>query len=180
MKLMVDGSLDSTFGQSGLFVSSFGGPSNDLANGLAMNAAGRPVVGGLAGGVDFLALRLTPSGAIDSSFGTGGRARVDFDGRNDNASSIVIEPGGKSLVVGSSLSGVATDSRIGIARLLDDGRADSTFGTGGSSLIPLPTGFSGVGASAVAIDRCGAVVVGGWLEEGGVVRPRIGMLRIHR
>jgi uncharacterized delta-60 repeat protein len=182
LKLKADGAIDTTFGQAGVFTSSFGGPENDVANALAVDALGRPIAGGTAGSVDFGALRLTPGGTIDSSFGTGGRARIDFGGRGDQASDITIEPGGRVLMVGSSVSGVATDVRVGIARLLTDGTLDSTFGVGGSALIPLPAGYFGASAvaRAVALDRCGAVVVGGWGEEAAAGLSRVGMVRIHR
>lgn len=181
VKLLADGSFDSTFGQSGRFVSAFGGPGSDVGAGIVVDSSGKLVVAGLAGGNDIGALRLTTSGAVDPTFGVGGRARIDFASRNEDGTGVVLEPGGKVLLVGVSASAVVTDTRVGIARLLADGSADSTFGVGGSMLVPLPPGYfggSGV-ATAVALDRCGAVIVGGWLEE-GLARSRVGLIRIHR
>jgi uncharacterized delta-60 repeat protein len=53
---------------------------------------------------DFVALRLTPSGAADTTFGEDGVATADFGGRVDSASAIVAQADGKLLLVGSSYS----------------------------------------------------------------------------
>jgi uncharacterized delta-60 repeat protein len=183
VKLLADGSIDSTFGQSGRFVSAFGGPGSDVGAGLVVDSVGGLLISGLAGGNDMGAIRLGAAGVLDSSFGDRGRVRIDFSGRSEDGTGLAMEPGGRVLLIGVSASPVVNDDTpVGVARLLADGGADPTFGVGGSALIPLPPGnFGGSGVAAdVALDRCGAVIVGGWLQGGTVIRSRVGLIRIHR
>jgi len=181
-RLRVDGSVDAAFGQAGYFISAFGGPGNDIGAGLVVDSFDRLLVAGLAGGNDFGVLRVTTAGTLDSVFGLGGRARFDFSGRNDTGSAVVSEAGGKTLVVGSSLTGATNDAKIGVVRFLSDGAVDPAFGLAGSTLVSLPVGFTGAGsiARAVALDRCGAVVVGGWVEDVPAGLSRVGLVRIRR
>lgn len=84
------------------------------ANGIALDAFGRIVAVGRAD-QDFGVFRLLDDGTLDTSFGTGGFASVDFFGGVDAASEVVIEPQPFDgiVVVGRASSGVSR--RIGIS-----------------------------------------------------------------
>src|SRR5262249_47457615 len=79
-----DGSLDSGFGSGGRVAIDFGFPGgNPQASAVALQADGRIVVGGSVatggtGGADFAVARLTTAGALDGSFGVGGKQTIDF------------------------------------------------------------------------------------------------------
>jgi serralysin len=74
-------------------------------------------------------LRLNADGSIDTSFGTGGVVAFDVTPNGSNRpSSVLVQPDGKILVVGSS-SLYTSNSDFGIIRLNPDGSQDSSFGS---------------------------------------------------
>ena len=181
VRLNADGSVDTTFGTAGLFVTNFGGPGSQTAQRVAIDATGKVVLAGLYGTTlpnDFGILRLTVAGTLDPSFGGTGVVTTDFGGRADDGLILLHQQDGKFVVAGTSLSGTPTDGRIAVARYLDDGGLDPNFGAGGKTLTPLPSGFFGANASGGVLGSCGFVVVGGWgdvatnLSRMGIVRYR--------
>jgi uncharacterized delta-60 repeat protein len=184
VRLNEDGSLDTTFATAGKLLTDFGGPGSQAMNGLAIDGAGRAVAAGLYGSAspdDFGTLRFTASGTPDPTFGDAGLVRTDFSLRSDNAQAALCEPGGNVLVAGSSLSAVATDARVAIARHLSGGGLDPSFGTAGRASTALPSGFSGAGvAQAAVLATCSVVVIGGWVDDGAGGVPRIGVVRFRR
>jgi uncharacterized delta-60 repeat protein len=75
VRYVPDGSLDATFGDGGKIITPFGGSVDVQA--LAIDARGRIVAVG--GGAGFFAIaRYTASGALDPTFGTGGKVKTTF------------------------------------------------------------------------------------------------------
>ena len=110
-----DGTLDSTFGANGkIYTDVVPGPSvDDTATAIAIQPDGKIVVAGstgentsLFGGSsnrDFALVRYNSDGSLDDTFGTGGIVTTDVSrGGDDNATSVLIQPSGKIIVVGSS------------------------------------------------------------------------------
>ncbi len=125
IRLEADGSLDPSFGAGGKVVLALGASS--VAETVTVDGAGRIVLGGRIG--DQLALvRLTSSGALDSTFGLGGVVRF---GRGAVAG-IWIQPDGKYLVAGS----------ISFARFHPNGAPDLGFGAGGEADASWPAEIS--------------------------------------
>lgn len=134
-----DGGLDPTFGSGGIVVTSLGGPAEDTAA-VALQPDGKIVVaadtsadfGGPPSG-DVLVLRYQPDGTLDAGFGLGGVATIDFGGR-DEATALVLEPGGAIVVAGFTWTApgdLSLGSSLAVARLDADGVLDSGFGTAG-------------------------------------------------
>src|SRR5262249_16787791 len=71
---------------------------------------------------------LLTAGALDLSFGAGGKITTDFGGA-DNGRALAIQPDGKTVVVGYVSVGGVLD--FGLARYNPDGSLDPTFGVGG-------------------------------------------------
>lgn len=129
---------------------------------------------------NFLVGRLNADGTWDTSFDGDGRRVVNFDaggGFTDRARAIAVQSDGKLVVVGAADTGPSdqSDSQFAVARLNLDGTLDTTFSGDGK----LTVDFSGSdgfpdGASAVAIDRFGRIVVAGYAGSNsmgvGVVR----------
>ena len=92
-----NGSLDSGFGSGGRAFIDFGAPL-DIANDLALQPDGKIVVAG--SGPQFPVARLQPNGALDTTFGSGGKAQIDFDD-GPEANSLALQPDGKIVVAGS-------------------------------------------------------------------------------
>jgi len=160
--LKSDGNLDKAFGDGGKVVTNFSG--TDYAQAVAIDAQGRIIVVG-NGGDDVGIARYTSSGVLDSSFGSGGKQRVNFGGV-DSARDVVVLPDGKILVVGAANN----EQDFGLVRLNANGLVDKTFGTRGDGTVT--TNFSGTDfAEAVAVDSQGRiVVVGNGGDDFGVAR----------
>ena len=120
---------DPGFGIGGKLTLDLG--SNDMANAVAIQPDGKIVIAGTSGpDGDFAVARINPNGTLDSSFDGDGVRYIDFNGRADVATDLVILSNGTILVGGTSTK-VAGDSDFAIVRLNADGSNDSSFaGTG--------------------------------------------------
>lgn len=102
------GSLDPCFGTGGKITTDFAG-SDDRGSALSVDAQGRILVAGSAGtstqGNNFALARYTASGALDSTFGTGGKATIDFVGSNDVGNALSLDAQGHILVAGYTYTG---------------------------------------------------------------------------
>ncbi len=158
-------SLDSTFGTGGAVLTDLGGPGSvDAANDVLVQPDGAIVAAGWStpsGGTgDFALVRYVANGALDPSFGTGGKVTTDVSGsgQDDIATALARQSDGKLVVVG--LSGSGFNYRFAAVRYLANGTLDSTFGTGGKVLTNLYSSTIG-GARAVALQSNGRIVVAG-------------------
>jgi uncharacterized delta-60 repeat protein len=183
------GSLDATFGLNGSVVlTSSGGSSDEAISGIAQQSDGKLIaVGTTASGATraFLVVRLTPSGAVDRSFGVDGRAIVSFGGGTSVASSgeTAIQLDGRILlvgIVGDASLGQAwcpRDADAAVVRLNSDGGLDATFGDGGKARFSVSACDS---AESIALAPDGSIYIGGvasalsdntgWLRDPYVAR----------
>ena len=97
-----NGSLDTSFSGDGKQRTDFGG-GFDVATGVALQADGKIVaVGGAGGGAtgnDFALARYNPNGSLDTSFSGDGKRRTDFGG-SDVATAVALQGDGKIVAVG--------------------------------------------------------------------------------
>lgn len=107
----------------------------------------------------FKVTRFTSALALDTDFGTNGVATVDF-GSSARAAALVQQPDGKILVAGAT-EGTTCDDQTGIAlaRLGADGDPDAGFS--GDGKVTEDLGADAAGASTVAVQGDGKIVVGG-------------------
>jgi uncharacterized delta-60 repeat protein len=95
-------------------------------------------------------------GTLDTTFGTGGQASVEFfappmQGAQEFARAVLVQPDGKILVAGSARQGQIRFAPIqgALARFNANGTLDTSFGTGGKILSSsLPNGITAVGLDA--------------------------------
>jgi uncharacterized delta-60 repeat protein len=157
-----NGSPDTSFGNGGVETVPVGGTA--LGYGVAVQGDGKLVLAGPAfttTGVN-AAVRLTSSGALDPTYGSGGIATVpDWNGANG----IILDAAGKVLLpaVGASL-----------LRLNTNGTADASFGSGGNVLAKLGTNDAANGA---ALQADGKIVLAGAATING--RIVISVVRIN-
>lgn len=139
VRLLTDGTLDSSFSTDGIVIDS-AGSNNDILTALAIQSDGKIVVAGYSGNgvndVYTLARYLPGDGSRDTTFGVGGMVTTAIHSTQNNiANALVIQPDGKLLVGGSSHDGV--DEAFGLVRYLTDGAIDSSFDTDGIVLTPI-------------------------------------------
>jgi uncharacterized delta-60 repeat protein len=102
-------------------------------------------------------------GDLDPSFGGDGKVTTDFTVGLDAARDVAIQTDGKIVVAGDgfSVSCCPSIGRFALARYRPNGTLDPTFGGDGKVTTILTTGLTTGGASAVAIQDDGKIVVGG-------------------
>jgi uncharacterized delta-60 repeat protein len=150
-RLDADGTLDATFGSSGIVI---GEGSNEYAEAVIQQADGKLVVGGNAWspqhGEDVALWRFDSGGMADASFGEGGLARLDLGGW-EGASGLVQQADGKLVIAGFTETESPDSSNRSwiLARFNEDGRHDTTFGSGGTVVVEFP--FGGVSDSPTAL-----------------------------
>jgi uncharacterized delta-60 repeat protein len=82
--------------------------------------------------LDWLSLRVTANGMLDSTYATNGAARIDMAGNNDNARSLIVLPDNRIVIVGGGRP--ATDNADAmVAILTPEGQPDTTFGPFGQA-----------------------------------------------
>jgi len=130
LRLNTDGSLDATFGAGGKVHTDFG--EVDEAAGLVLQPDGGIVLAGRSaagGSVNFGLARYNTTGALDPSFGVGGKVLTVFPGGLSEASAVVIQPNGKIVAAGRYV--VSLFSQFALARYNSNGSLDPSFGAGG-------------------------------------------------
>lgn len=180
-RLLLNGSLDTTFGGSGTgkVVTDLG--AGDVIRALVVQTDGMLVVSGytgLGGGApavgpgdpdieapqgagDWAVGRYTANGTLDTTFGTGGVTITDFGG-SDHARGVALQSDGKIVAAGNARGG--TKDEFAVARYNTDGTLDTTFG-GGDGMVITDLGASD-GARDVKIQADGKIVAAG--ISGGV------------
>lgn len=153
-----DGSLDTSFGREGKIRNSLGNGDEEITA-IAVQDNGYIVVAGYTvvdGGKDFVLIRFTPDGILDNSFGEGGIIVTAFGNQDDEITGMTIDDQGRIVVCGY-VTGTA-GTIIAIARYLESGNPDTTFGDGGSGLLDI--GGSAM-ARSIDIDAEGRIVLAG-------------------
>jgi uncharacterized delta-60 repeat protein len=134
-----DGSLDQTFGSGGTVITSFS-PSGDHALEIAVQADGKIVLAGYTylpvgkkvNHFDFAVARYTPNGALDATFGNGGKVTIDVGESLES-----FYPGQRNMDMALSgdridLAGIGgTSENLYVAQLTATGQLDPSFGVGG-------------------------------------------------
>ncbi len=164
VRYLSDGSPDSSFGTGGKVTTPVGS-TNDYGLAVAMQNNGNIVVAGYSfNGVnnDFAVIRYAGDGSLDTTFGTGGKVTTALGNYGDVGYAMVIQSDGKIVVAGYSDD--ASSNFFALVRYNSDGSLDTTFGSGG--IVTTPFGNSDDQGQAVALQRDGKIVEGGWSYNG--------------
>lgn len=170
MRLMPDGSADSTFGTNGQVVTPLGsGP--DQAFDMAVQANGKILLAGtgsdgLSMNGNFLVLRYNADGSMDPGFGTGGAVTHSFHTASNfgfnNGMAIALQSDGKIVLGGGASDGTSTYQYYPtVGRLNADGSLDTSFGTNGFTQYTFPGGQGGIG-NDVKLLSDGSILLSGW------------------
>jgi uncharacterized delta-60 repeat protein len=170
VRVLGDGSLDPSFGQGGRVTTDIattappqpcGGcvppiisPADDGAADVVLQSDGRIVAGGYTtsggGGTNFALVRYLSGGALDQTFGAGGRVITDVTaGADDSISALLLQGDGKIVAVGR------TGDHLALVRYRSDGTLDPNFGAAGIVTT------TGVIPYAAALDPNGKMIVAG-------------------
>jgi uncharacterized delta-60 repeat protein len=162
-RLNPNGSLDTTFSGDGRKLFSWGPIGRAMA--VLVLQSGKLLVAGFSGpeGGNMQVARLNANGALDTSFGTGGKAPVDFGG-DDFGIAIARQANGRILVAGRSTTAGAV-----VARLRAGGALDPDFGGDGRVTV------GGGSLSAVLVQPDRKILVAG--NAGGSARMTVTRLR---
>ena len=170
-----NGSLDSSFGNGGIVTTTF--PEGSYASDVALQPDGKIIAAGTVF-VDFilgdLPIRILPwrdttrMEVSDTTFGNGGTLRPISVGFEDDAFSVLIQPDGKIVAVGSA-NNPATYYDFAAVRYLSNGTIDTTFGVAGK----VSTDFGDQNfdrARSAALQSDGRIVAAGFAisQNGGV------------
>ena len=162
-----DGSLDTSFGAGGIVTTIFPGDGS-FAFALALQSDGKIIAAGTdffdfnpgdMSDTDFALARYNPNGSLDTTFGNGGTVTTDFLGHEDDVFSVLIQPDGKIVAVGSANSPVDFYD-FAAARYLSNGTLDTTFGTGGKMRVDFGNQDMDIAADA-ALQPDGKIVAAG-------------------
>lgn len=136
-RLNADGTLDTSFGSGGTLTTRFSESSDDFAWAVAVQPDGKVVAVGTdfvysrESPADFALARYSSSGALDPTFGSGGKVTTNFGATSDFANAAVLQPDGKIVAAGYTFLGRTGPSAFALARYTPDGELDPTFGVGG-------------------------------------------------
>ena len=170
-----NGSLDTSFGNGGIVTTIF--PEGSYAFDVALQPDGKIIAAGTVfvdfnpgdmSDTDFALARYNPNGSLDTTFGNSGMVTTDFLGHEDDAFSVLIQPDGKIVAVGSA-NDPATFYDFAAARYLSNGTIDTTFGVAGK----VRTDFGDQNfdrARSAALQPDGRIVTAGFAisQNGGV------------
>ena len=135
VRFTANGTLDSTFGNAGKAIADIGNNTSDQVVSATLQADGKILIVGSSyvnNERDFAITRFTTNGALDNSFGTGGKTTTDL-GIHDWGNSVAVQTDGKIVLAG--YSGTASRNELAVVRYNTNGALDNTFGTGGKVTI---------------------------------------------
>jgi uncharacterized delta-60 repeat protein len=170
-----NGSLDTSFGPAGVgkivqnvSTATSGDSRNNLdwAYAVTLQPNGKIIVGGYsysgpATAMDSSLVRYNGDGALDTTFGQGGKVITAFGSGNDEIRDLAVMPDGRILARGRVTD--ATGKMIMyVARYLDNGAVDTSFGAGGiTTLLPSSDLAFGTGSNMDVDPTDGSITVVG-------------------
>jgi uncharacterized delta-60 repeat protein len=126
----------------GSAIVSLDGSQLGIGQSLALQSDGKIVLAGYGSDgshMDFSLVRLNENGSLDTPFNGTGKQRIPVGSGDDYGLSVTVQPDGKILVAGTSLTG-GNGSDFSLIRLNTDGSLDSSFNGSGKIVIPVGAG----------------------------------------
>jgi uncharacterized delta-60 repeat protein len=180
-----NGSLDTSFGSGGIVTTIFPGDGS-YAFALALQSDGKIIAAGTdfvdfnpgdMSDTDFALARYNPDGSLDTTFGNGGTVTTDFFGTEDDVFSVLIQPDGKIVAVGSA-NDPADFYDFAAVRYLSNGTIDTTFGVAGKVSTDFgDRGFDRAHSAALQLD--GSIVAAGFAISVDGISENFAVARYH-
>jgi uncharacterized delta-60 repeat protein len=166
MRFLPSGAKDTSFDGDGVKVLDLTPGQGDSA--FAAASVGNKIV--LAGysqnAARTVVLRLTPAGALDSSFSGDGQATPAFPGTYSEGDGLVIDPDGRVLVSGAAQEANGGNGEFAASRFLPNGSLDRSFSGDGRLAFPIPTSAESEAYSAARDPRSGLIYLSGYAYIG--------------
>jgi uncharacterized delta-60 repeat protein len=158
---------DITFGGGDGIVTTAIGLGADVAWSVVLQSDGKIVAAGYSNNGsgtdnDFAVVRYNSDGSLDTSFGTGGKAKTAIGLGADVAWSAVLQSDGKIVAAGYSYNG--TNNDVAVVRYNTDGSLDTTFDADGKQTTAVGAGEDE--AYSVVLQSDGKIVVAGYSYNG--------------
>ncbi len=163
MRLLPDGSPDSTFGSAGVAVANFS--VHDETRAAAVDGSGRIVAGGdtdNGAASNVFVTRFLADGSADPTFAGGTGFLLDLGGQ-EMCVALLVMPDGRILAAGWTDHG--GEAAFLLIVLKDDGTLDTSVGTGGVIELDVVPGQDDK-AWGLALDPLGRVLVFGATSDG--------------
>jgi uncharacterized delta-60 repeat protein len=157
--LLSSGPLDPTFGSGGTVTTAIGTGAD--ASAVAIQADGKILAAGnsntrSAAGARFTVARYTPSGSLDTNFGSGGIVTTQVGtGTSAGVSAMLVQGDGKIVLAGTASFKKGSPGPFALVRYTASGSLDSSFGSGGIVATSFPA------TSTEVIQPDGKIVVAG-------------------
>jgi uncharacterized delta-60 repeat protein len=186
VRLLPDGRFDTTFNGTGKLVVSpaKGNSSTSALIYMAVQPDGKYVAsgmlpgGGKGGSGQFGLIRVNANGTLDTTFGSGGKVVTDLGGTWSAARRVAIQADGKIVAGGDWLANsTSVLTSFVFARYLPNGQLDSTFGSGGKTLIGTATSYRRMLGLAIQTD--GKIVGSGWDRLSTSSDGNVAILRVN-
>lgn len=164
-----NGTLDSTFNGTGVFVEAVHTDGQILTMSMALQADDKIVFARACNNFsDFCTIRYTANGALDTTFNGTGRVQTDFSSGGDLVTSVKVQSDQKILVSGGCDNSEPTVTDNGSRRRYDfcivrynsNGSLDTTYNGTGKVLSPISQAADIINASALQND--GKLLVAGY------------------
>jgi uncharacterized delta-60 repeat protein len=156
-----DGSRDTDFGVDGIVITAIGGESK--ISSLAIQDDGYILAGGYTTGNDGVPkcalARYDTTGALDTTFGTGGVAITQIQYESKTAD-ILLQSDGSIIIGGYSYGDLAT--QFALARYTSSGIIDTSFGIEGVTLTTIGGHNSDARITSLAFQSDGSVIAAGY------------------
>ncbi|MET0752072.1 MAG: FG-GAP-like repeat-containing protein [Pyrinomonadaceae bacterium] len=161
IRYTADGTLDTSFGNNGIFFSALQGPQDiEIAADNKIYIAGNSLFVPPNPGIQLA--RINADGTADTSFGNNGVVLAGIHGDTDQ---IALQPDGKIVVSARSWR---DPSSAWIFRFNTDGSIDSGFGTGGIRELIISNSGSIFMGGGVAVQPDGKIVLAGYARTNGM------------
>ena len=170
-----DGTRDNSFSGDGYEILS---NQFDILKSIVVQPDGKIVAGGstqinVNSGSSFLLVRYNADGTLDSSFDEDGKAQTSFNQAGSTANEIILQPDGKIIAGGSTLS----SGTMALARYNPNGSLDTSFGTGGRVIIT-PNASARFSLNSIALQTDGKIVGAG--ESGSANFAGFAVVRLNQ
>jgi uncharacterized delta-60 repeat protein len=162
-----NGSLDPTFGNGGVVLTSFGRRFQS-ANAVALGRGGAIVVAGATsnGSTSRSAMaRYRTDGRLDRTFGRNGKVTTDLSPSDERFEDVAVLSDGRVLAAGYAEVGLIP--AFSVARFLPEGRLDRDFGRGSGGFTTMSVSPGSDIAHALVVQPDGRIVLAGYAAAAG-------------